>query len=187
MTQIVYTGKYLIVDRRCFMGNDAPITSFDYRKLRFVDQEDKHVIFAFCGEFFACGLGDKLIRSNYDKDVRKEILDRVGEEANDVSRGLLIEVPRDPNEAVRPFLVSYAGDKEPFPADDIIAVGVYSNVVKAALEVMIEFSQDKENIPSEHYAKAIRVALRTSDCNQDNHLLDFIDLEDREHVKHTTL
>lgn len=185
MTQIVYTGKYLIADRRCYVRAGA--SSFDHRKLRVVEQEDKHVIFAFCGGYLECGLGDKLIRSNYDKDLRKEILDRVGEEANDISSGILIEVPHDPNEAIRPFFVSYAGDKEPIPTDDIIATGAYSNVVKAALEVMIEFSQDKENIPAEHYAKTIRVALRTSDNNQDNHLLDFIDLEDRENVKHTTL
>lgn len=185
MTQIVYTGKYLIADRRCFMGGGA--VTFDYPKFRVAEQEDKRVIFAFCGGYLECGLGDKLIRSNYDKDVRKEILDRVGEEANDVSRGLLIEVPHDPNESIRPFLVSYAGDKEPLPMNDILGVGAYSNVVKAALEVMIEFSQDKENIPAEHYARAIRVALRTSDCNQDDHLLDFIALEDRENVDHTTL
>lgn len=185
MTQIVYTGKYLIADRRCYMGMGE--SAFDYKKIKIVEQEDKRVIFAFCGGYLECGLGDKLIRSNYDKDLRKEILDRVGEEANEIARGILIEVPHDPNEAIRPFFVSYAGDKEPLPADDILATGAYSNVVKAALEVMIEFSQDKENIPAEHYAKAIRVALRTSDQNQDNHLLDFIDLEDRENANHTTL
>lgn len=188
MTHIVYTGRHLIADRRCFQSNE---TSFDQTKLRSVKKEGKTLHFAFCGSYLACELGEKYIRSDGNPGVKAEIIQRLGEDASRLDSGLLVEVPDDPLEETKVYLSSYCGDLCEIPPKQFMAIGVLNEFIKVAMDTY-EWLLDKEDVEwsecePDHIVDLVRHVLRNTSYNQDGHKFDSVDTWERENVRHQTL
>lgn len=155
MTQIVYDGRHLLADRKCTYGYYTPI---DAPKVFKIQVGDITRYFAFSGSFKECALGEEVVRSNFDPEVRAKVRSILGEEVLEHFLGIVVDVAPD---SKRVCLINYAGDFCEINPDQFIAVGAMHSELSAAWKVwsnMVELEikgSSKSPILLENFVRTI--------------------------------
>ena len=129
MTQIVYDGRHLLADRKCTYGYYTPI---DAPKVFKIQVGDITRYFAFSGSFKECALGEEVVRSNFDQEVRTKVRSILGEDVLEHFLGIVVDV--SPNHR-RVSLINYAGDFCEINPDQFVAVGAMHSELTSAWKV----------------------------------------------------
>lgn len=129
MTQIVYDGRHLLADRKCIYGYYTPI---DAPKVFKIKVGDITRYFAFSGSFKECALGEEVVRSNFDPEVRSKVRSILGEDVLEHFLGIVVDV--SPNHR-RVSLINYAGDFCEINPDQFVAVGAMHSELTSAWKV----------------------------------------------------
>ena len=129
MTQIVYDGRNLLADRKCTYGYYTPI---DAPKVFKIQVGDITRYFAFSGSFKECALGEEVVRSNFDPEVRTKVRSILGEDVLEHFLGIVVDV--SPNHR-RVSLINYAGDFCEINPDQFVAVGAMHSELTSAWKV----------------------------------------------------
>lgn len=129
MTQIVYDGRHLLADRKCTYGYYTPI---DAPKVFKIQVGDITRYFAFSGSFKECALGEEVVRSNFDPEVRTKVRSILGEDVLEHFLGIVVDV--SPNHR-RVSLINYAGDFCEINPDQFVAVGAMHSELTSAWKV----------------------------------------------------
>lgn len=155
MTQIVYDGRHLLADRKCTYGYYTPI---DAPKVFKIQVGDITRYFAFSGSFKECALGEEVVRSNFDPEVRAKVRSILGEEVLEHFLGIVVDVA--PN-SKRVCLINYAGDFCEINPNQFIAIGAMHSELSAAWKVwsnMVELEikgSSKSPILLENFVRTI--------------------------------
>jgi len=129
MTQIVYDGRHLLADRKCTYGYYTPIDAPKVFKLQVGDITR---YFAFSGSFRECALGEEVVRSNFDPEVRSKVRTILGEDVLEHFLGIVVDVSPT---GKRVCLINYAGDFCEINPDQFIAIGAMHSELSAAWKV----------------------------------------------------
>lgn len=129
MTQIVYDGRHLLADRKCTYGYYTPIDAPKVFKLQVGDITR---YFAFSGTFKECALGEEVVRSNFDPEVRSKVRTILGEDVLEHFLGIVIDVSPT---GKRVCLINYAGDFCEINPNQFIAIGAMHSELSAAWKV----------------------------------------------------
>lgn len=129
MTQIVYDGRHLLADRKCTYGYYTPI---DAQKVFKLQVGDITRYFAFSGSLKECALGEEVVRSNFDPEVRAKVRSILGEEVLEHFLGIVVD--KWPT-SKRVCLINYAGDFCDINPNQFIAIGAMSSELYAAWKV----------------------------------------------------
>lgn len=140
MTQIVYDGRHLLADRKCTYGYYTPI---DAPKVFKIQVDDITRYFAFSGSFKECALGEEVVRSNFDPEVRSKVRTILGEDVLEHFLGIVVDVSPT---GKRVCLINYAGDSCEINPNQFIAIGAMHSELSVAWKVWsTEFSVDNSN------------------------------------------
>lgn len=173
MTQIVYNGRYLLADRRCTYGY---YTTIEAPKVFKTQVGDITRYFAFSGSFKECALGEEVIRSNFDPEVRTKVRSILGEDALDRFLGIVVDVSPT---GKRVYLANYAGDLCEIDSIQFVAVGAMHSEISAAWrvwELMCE-NQDPSSSGSLNSLKDfVRFVTKGTEFDQTDRKLDVYDL-----------
>lgn len=129
MTQIVFNGRHLLADRKCTYGYYTPIEASKAFHIK-VGEIDRY--FAFSGSFKECALGEEVVRSNFDPQVRDKVRSILGEDVLEHFLGILIDVAPDHK---RVCLINYAGDFCEIEPNQFIAIGAMHSELSAAWKI----------------------------------------------------
>lgn len=129
MTQIVYDGRHLLADRKCTYGYYTPI---DAPKAFKIQVGDITRYFAFSGSFRECALGEEVVRSNFDSEVRAKVMSILDKEVLEQFLGIVVD--KSPT-GKRVCLINYAGDFFEINPDQFIAIGGMSSELTSAWKV----------------------------------------------------
>lgn len=155
MTQIVYDGRHLLADRKCTYGYYTPIDAPKVFKLQVGDITR---YFAFSGSFKECALGEEVVRSNFDQEVRSKVRTILGEDVLEHFLGIVVDVSPT---GKRVCLINYAGDFCEISPDQFIAIGAMHSELSAAWKVwsnMVEIERagsSKNPILLENFVRTI--------------------------------
>lgn len=155
MTQIVYDGRHLLADRKCTYGYYTPIDAPKVFKIEFGSITR---YFAFSGSFKECALGEEVVRSNFDPEVRAKVRSILGEEVLEHFLGILVDKTHTGR---RVCLINYAGDFCEINPDQFIAIGAMHSELSAAWKVwsnMVEaetLGSSKSPILLENFVRTI--------------------------------
>lgn len=127
MTQIVYDGRFLLADQKCFRGNAvirAPklCTSIKYDVQRY---------WSFSGSFLECTLGDAVVSSGFDESEIERVRQLMPYEDLHKFLGLMVEVTADGRKV---YLLNYAGDRCEVPNNQFIVVGAMHQEITYAYQ-----------------------------------------------------
>lgn len=129
MTQIVYDGRHLLADRKCTYGYYTPIDAPKVFKLQVGDITR---YFAFSGSFRECALGEEVVRSNFDPEVRNKVQSVLDAEVLEQFLGIVVDVSPV---GKRVCLINYAGDSFEINPNQFIAIGGMSSELTSAWKV----------------------------------------------------
>lgn len=129
MTQIVYDGRHLLADRKCTYGYYTPI---DAPKVFKLNVGDITRYFAFSGSFKECALGEEVVRSNFDPEVRTKVRSILGEDVLEHFLGIVVDVSPT---GKRVCLINYSGDFCEINPDQFIAIGAMHSELSVAWKV----------------------------------------------------
>lgn len=173
MTQIVYNGRYLLADRRCTYGYYTPIEAPKVFKIQVGDITR---YFAFSGSFKECALGEEVIRSNFDPEVRTKVRSILGEDALDRFLGIVVDV--SPTGKLV-YLANYAGDLCEIDSIQFVAVGAMHSEISAAWrvwELMYESFELGSSGSLNSLKDFVRFATKGTEFDQTDRKLDVYDL-----------
>ena len=173
MTQIVYNGRYLLADRRCTYGYYTPIEAPKVFKIQVGDVTR---YFAFSGSFKECALGEEVIRSNFDPEVRTKVRSILGEDALDRFLGIVVDVSPTGRWV---YLTNYAGDLCELDPDQFVAVGAMHSEISAAWrvwELMDESLEPGSSGNLNSLKDFVRFVTKGTEFDQTNRKLDVYDL-----------
>lgn len=120
MTQIVWDGRFLVADRKCFRGT----TVFAAQKLRVKYKGTQSTAFAFAGTYEECNIADQIMM----EEDNRELVEQAKSILTDPSgnwQGLCVETRA--NEQPKAYLCNYLGMREEIPANTFMAVGACSD------------------------------------------------------------
>lgn len=141
MTQIVYDGRHLLADRKCTYGYYTPI---DAQKVFKIQVGDITRYFAFSGSFKECALGEEVVRSNFDPEVRSKVRTILGEDVLEHFLGIVVDVSPT---GKRVCLINYAGDFCEINPDQFIAIGAMHSELSIAWKVWSMAFRSDHNVP----------------------------------------
>lgn len=142
MTQIVWDGRFLIADRKCFRKT----TPFSAQKLRIKYNMNSTLAFAFSGTYEECHLADKIMLTEDNAELVEQAKSILEEPATNW-QGLCIE--KDPHHPPRLFLCNYLGMREELPLSTPLAVGALADEIIAAYRVWKECAKNI-GVPAYH-------------------------------------
>lgn len=174
MTQIVYDGRHLLADRKCTYGYYTPIDAPKVFKLQVGDITR---YFAFSGSFKECALGEEVVRSNFDPEVRAKVRAILGEDVLEHFLGIVVDVSPT---SKRVCLINYAGDFCDINPDQFIAVGAMHSELSAAWKVWSRvYVPDQINPTAQaHYlADFVRLITEGTAFDQTDRTFDIYDTE----------
>ena len=173
MTQIVYNGRYLLADRRCTYGYYTPIEAPKVFKMQIGDTTR---YFAFSGSFKECALGEEVVRSSFDPEVRTKVRSILGEDALDRFLGIVIDVTPEGKQV---SLINYAGDTCEIDQNQFVAIGAMHSELSAAWKVweLMHDNQDPASSGSLNSLKDfVRFVTKGTEFDQNDRKLDVYDL-----------
>lgn len=174
MTQIVYDGRHLLADRKCTYGYYTPIDAPKVFKLQVGDITR---YFAFSGSFKECALGEEVVRSNFDPEVRSKVRTILGEDVLEHFLGIVIDVSPT---GKRVCLINYAGDFCEINPDQFIAIGAMHSELSAAWKVWsMAFGTggDSAIMQVHNLTKFVRVVTEGTAFDQTGRTFDIYDTE----------
>nr|DAR79921.1 MAG TPA: hypothetical protein [Caudoviricetes sp.] len=116
MTQIVWDGRFLIADRKCFRGT----TVFAAQKLRVKHNGKQSTAFAFAGTYEECNIADQVMMAEDNRELIEQAKSILTDPAGNW-QGLCVETQVD--ERPKAYLCNYLGMREELPANTFFAVG----------------------------------------------------------------
>lgn len=174
MTQIVYDGRHLLADRKCTYGYYVPI---DAPKASKIQVGDITRYFAFSGSFRECALGEEVVRSNFDPEVRAKVMSILDKEVLEQFLGIVID--KSPI-GKRVCLINYAGDFFEINPDQFIAIGGMSSELTSAWKVWSRaYNINHVNPSAQAYdlADFVRVVTEGTSFDQTDRTFDIYDTE----------
>lgn len=173
MTQIVYDGRHLLADRKCTYGYYTPI---DAQKVFKIQVEDITRYFAFSGSFKECALGEEVVRSNFDPEVRSKVRTILGEDVLEHFLGIVVDVSPT---GKRVCLINYAGDFCEINPDQFIAIGAMHSELSAAWKVWTRVYVKDDNVVSQvhNLTTFVRVVTEGTAFDQTGRTFDIYDTE----------
>lgn len=128
MTQIVYDGDHLVVDRKCYRGYvTTNSTKIQHLKIGELDR-----YYVFSGSFMECALGEEVVESCFDPEVIAKVRSILDKEVLEGFHGLMIDV--HPTDKRKVFLLNYAGDAVQID-DAFVAVGAMHEEITLAYKL----------------------------------------------------
>lgn len=173
MTQIVYDGRHLLADRKCTYGYYTPIDAPKVFKLQVGDITR---YFAFSGSFKECALGEEVVRSNFDPEVRSKVRSILGEDVLEHFLGIVVDVSPV---GKRVCLINYAGDFCEINPDQFIAIGAMHSELSAAWKVWTRVYVKDDNVVSQvhNLTTFVRVVTEGTTFDQTGRTFDIYDTE----------
>jgi hypothetical protein len=173
MTQIVYDGRHLLADRKCTYGYYTPIDAPKVFKLQVGDITR---YFAFSGSFKECALGEEVVRSNFDPEVRSKVRSILGEDVLEHFLGIVVDVSPV---GKRVCLINYAGDFCEINPDQFIAIGAMHSELSAAWKVWTRVYVKDDNVVSQvhNLTTFVRVVTEGTAFDQTGRTFDIYDTE----------
>lgn len=173
MTQIVYDGRHLLADRKCTYGYYTPI---DAQKVFKIQVGDITRYFAFSGSFKECALGEEVVRSNFDPEVRSKVRSILGEDVLEHFLGIVVDVSPV---GKRVCLINYAGDFCEINPDQFIAIGAMHSELSAAWKVWTRVYVKDDNVVSQVHKLTtfVRVVTDGTAFDQTGRTFDIYDTE----------
>lgn len=173
MTQIVYDGRHLLADRKCTYGYYTPIDAPKVFKLQVGDITR---YFAFSGSFKECALGEEVVRSNFDPEVRSKVRTILGEDVLEHFLGIVVDVSPT---GKRVCLINYAGDFCEINHDQFIAIGAMHSELSAAWKVWTRVYVKDDNVVSQvhNLTTFVRVVTDGTAFDQTGRTFDIYDTE----------
>ena len=173
MTQIVYDGRHLLADRKCTYGYYTPIDAPKVFKLQVGDITR---YFAFSGSFKECALGEEVVRSNFDPEVRSKVRTILGEDVLEHFLGIVVDVSPV---GKRVCLINYAGDFCEINSDQFIAIGAMHSELSAAWKVWTRVYVKDDNVVSQvhNLTTFVRVVTEGTAFDQTGRTFDIYDTE----------
>lgn len=116
MTQIVWDGRFLVADRKCFRGTNV----YTAKKLRVKHNGTKNAAFAFSGTFEECNIADQIMMADDNRELieqAKSILTNPAESWH----GIYVETRG--NEQPKVYACNLLGMLEELPHNTFFAVG----------------------------------------------------------------
>lgn len=168
MTILVYDGKHLYADRKCYSGGEYTFESIKLKTARF---SNATFHYAFSGSFADCAIGDKVVESNFDPEVCRWAYERLGHDnLQDTFYGIVVETFYRSTEH-NVYLVNYAGDKCLMIPDQLIVVGANREALITAVRTVNHFCD--KNVAMEDL---IRFAYDGSSLTQKGFVIDRVNL-----------
>ena len=171
MTQIVWDGRFLIADRKCFRGT----TVFAAPKLRVKYKGTQSTAFAFAGTYEECNIADQIMMEDDNRELIEQAKSILTDPAGNW-QGLCVETRA--NERPKAFVCNYLGMREEIPANTFMAVGacsdeltfayrtwqaIASNLEKPAHSLFVIDTPYKDEFESiKRHATALACFLRTA-------------------------
>ena len=173
MTQIVYDGRHLLADRKCTYGYHTPI---DAQKVFKIQVGDITRYFAFSGSFKECALGEEVVRSNFDPEVRSKVRTILGEDVLEHFLGIVIDVSPT---GKRVCLINYAGDFCEINPNQFIAIGAMHSELSAAWKVWTRVYVKDDNVVSQvhNLTTFVRVVTDGTAFDQTGRTFDIYDTD----------
>lgn len=173
MTQIVYDGRHLLADRKCTYGYYTPI---DAPKVFKIQIGDITRYFAFSGSFKECALGEEVVRSNFDPEVRSKVRTILGEDVLEHFLGIVVDVSPT---GKRVCIINYAGDFCEINPDQFIAIGAMHSELSAAWKVWTRVYVKDDNVVSQvhNLTTFVRVVTEGTAFDQTGRTFDIYDTE----------
>lgn len=174
MTQIVYDGRHLLADRKCTYGYYTPI---DAQKVFKIQVGDITRYFAFSGSFKECALGEEVVRSNFDPEVRSKVRTILGEDVLEHFLGIVVDVSPT---GKRVCLINYAGDFCEINPDQFIAIGAMHSELSVAWKVWsMAYSIDNASptVQARNIADFVRTITEGTAFDQTDRTFDIYDTE----------
>lgn len=178
MTQIVYNGRHLLADRKCIYGYYTPIEAPKAFHIK-VGEIDRY--FAFSGSFKECALGEEVVRSNFNLQVRDKVRSILGEDVLEHFLGILIDVSPDHK---RVYLINYAGDLCEIDPNQFIAIGAMHSELSAAWKIwenMVEVEREGSSKNPLLIENFVRTVVEGTAFDQTDRKFDVFDTETGEH------
>lgn len=133
MTHIVYNGKTLFADRKCYGASGVVLQQC---KIRTVTHGEERWVWAFAGEYASCEYGDKVLMSNLDRDVIKEAKETLGLDCVNHFDGLLI-IENLVTNIRKAYLVNYFGLMMALDdTTDLICVGSMAGEIQRTYKLL---------------------------------------------------
>lgn len=136
MTQIVYDGKALIVDRKVHVANAENISYI--RKLQIEEIGDIVYAWAFCGMLQEVYEGNNAVRAMLGVEHRVERSLLTDGAKTDGWSGVLVEVPRSKPSAHKVYYVNYEGQKLELMQGQLVCEGAYHHAMDVAIRTNIQ-------------------------------------------------
>lgn len=174
MTQIVYDGRHLLADRKCTYGYYTPIDAPKVFKLQVGDISR---YFAFSGSFKECALGEEVVRSNFDPEVRSKVRTILSEDVLEHFLGIVVDVSPT---GKRVCLINYAGDFCEINPDQFIAIGAMHSELSAAWKVWsmaYGTANNGPNAQARNLADFVRTITEGTAFDQTDRTFDIYDTE----------
>lgn len=173
MTQIVYDGRHLLADRKCTYGYYTPI---DAPKVFKIQIGDITRYFAFSGSFKECALGEEVVRSNFDPEVRSKVRTILGEDVLEHFLGIVVDVSPT---GKRVCIINYAGDFCEINPDQFIAIGAMHSELSAAWKVWTRVYVKDDNVVSQvhNLTTFVRVVTEGTAFDQTGRTFDIYDTD----------
>lgn len=142
MTQIVWDGRFLVADRKCFHNTSV----FSAQKLRVHHKPEHNVVFAFAGTYEECNIGDRIMGTDDNVELVEHAKSILTDPASNW-QGLCVEtfIRGQP----RLYLCNYLGMREELPIETTFAVGACADEILFALRAWRAISKNMD-IPA-HY------------------------------------
>lgn len=173
MTIIVYDGKHLYADRKCYAGGEH---TYDSVKLKSITYGRKVLHYAFSGSYADCAIAEKVVESDFDPNVCQWAYERLGHDnLQDMFYGIVVESNLD-QQSHKVFLVNYAGDKCEMLPDQFIAIGANSKTLLDVERTARHYSE--EPVPTD---ELIRFAFDGSGLTQKGFIIDRVNLRTGEY------
>lgn len=171
MTQIVYDGTHLYVDRKVY---DNGFHCWESLKLKASVDGGITRYYAMTGDMANVAIAYKIIERGFDPDVVRWAEGRLGHNADALYHefGLLVEV--DNTQAGSPhcvYRINCVGDKLEVIPNQFIAVGALSSTIIDVYNTVTKLC--KKSLPTEDI---IRFAVRGTNQSQDGYVIDRVNL-----------
>lgn len=179
MTQIVYDGQALYADRKMYASG---MYAGETLKLKSTRIDGVLWYYAFAGGLADCAIGEAIIASGFDLELRQQAVERLGaERLNEEFMGIVVRMNEFETSQTAPshrvFLSNYAGELCEMVPGTFLAVGALEQTIrdfKRGADYMRDLVMKKNGIitPWFNTEDIIRNALVGSSQDQSNFHID---------------
>lgn len=116
MTQIVWDGRFLVADRKCFRGTNV----YAAQKLRVKYKGTQSTAFAFSGTFEECNIADQIMMADDNRELIEQAKSILTDPAGSW-HGICVETRA--HEQPKAYACNFLGMREELPPNTFFAVG----------------------------------------------------------------